>query len=89
MASWIPSDASAVVWPCIEEPLFDIEPDIAVENGMNNNGPTTFRTAGRHRVELPVVESSEVYLRLCPANEKFPGAYPLDKTVDPENCVGD
>jgi hypothetical protein len=89
LATWIPSDTSAVVWPCIEEPLYDADLDIVKVNGISNNGPTRFRTAGRHRIELPVVESGEVYLRLCPDNGKFPGSYPTDKTVDPENCLGD
>ena len=89
LASWTPSDASAVVWPCIEEPLYDADLEIVHRNGIYNDAPTHFRTAGRHRIELPVVESGEVYLRLCPDNGKFPGSYPADQSVDPQNCLGD
>jgi hypothetical protein len=89
LATWIPSNTQAVVWPCIEEPLYDADIELVRRNGIDNNGPTSFHTAGRHRIELPVEHTGEVYMRLCPDNGKFPGAYPLDKSVDPENCLGD
>lgn len=89
VATWIPSNESAVVWPCLDEPAYDADPELVQINYINNNGPTVFRSAGRHRIELPVQQSGPVYLRLCEDNGTFPGAYPLDKTVDPKNCVGD
>jgi len=89
IASWTPSDASSVVWPCVEEPLYDIDHEIVRINRISNNGPTNFRMGGRHRLEIPVLESGEIYMRLCPDNGKFPGTYPIDKSIDPENCLGD
>ncbi|PRQ06305.1 hypothetical protein [Enhygromyxa salina] len=89
IAAWIPSDMSAAVAPCLDEPLYGVDFDTVRSTTMNNNGPTTFRRTGKHRVELPVVDAGDVYMRLCPANDKFPGSYPTDKSVDPENCVGD
>ncbi|KIG19114.1 hypothetical protein DB30_04579 [Enhygromyxa salina] len=89
LAAWIPSDMTAAVAPCLDEALYGAEFETVHSTVMDNNGPTTLRRTGRHRVELPVVDSGDVYMRLCPANDKFPGSYPADKSVDPENCVGD
>lgn len=90
MAMWIPSDVSAEMWPCIDEPLYD--PDETLLGGQLINNWVefpVFRMAGRYRIELPVYEADEVYLRLCPDNGKSPWDYPADKSVDPENCPGD
>lgn len=90
MAMWIPSDVNAKVWPCIDEPLYD--PDETLLGGQlisNWVEFPVFRMPGRYRVELPVYEAEEVYLRLCPDNGKSPWDYPADKSVDPENCPGD
>lgn len=80
---------SAEIWPCIEDPLYDVDPEIAEGTHAGNGGPVTFKFPGRYRLELPFREPGEVYMRLCPDNGKFPGAYPQDRTIDPENCVGD
>lgn len=87
LAVWVPSNVIADVWPCIDEPMYDVDPT-RFEGGVihNNFGPHSFRMPGRHRIEVPVYESGTVYLRLCPDK----GSWPLaDPTVDPENCLGD
>jgi hypothetical protein len=86
LAVWVPSNVTAKVWPCINEPMYVADPTLFELKYLHNNlGPQVFRMPGLHRIEVPVYESGSIYLRLCPDN----GAWPLaDPTADPENCLG-
>lgn len=86
LTAWSPSDEAAELVPCLDEPLYGVDPELAESKGLSASTSATFH-AGRYRVALPVVEPGEdVYLRICPHN----GAPPrIDPTEDPEHCVGD
>lgn len=91
LAGWFPSGGlggQGELIPCIEEPLFDTDPEVAKITHFSN-GPTLVGARGRYRLELPIDDSGEARARLCPDNGLFPGAYPTDPDVDPMNCVGD
>jgi hypothetical protein len=85
LGSWIPSGHFAEVWPCVEEPLHDVDVELFRGTAIFSTGTSRFRKAGRHRVELRVDEPGEVYARVC----RYNGAWPVggDKSVDPENCL--
>lgn len=84
LAAWSPTGVEGYMWPCLDEPLHDVDIEPFHTAGFANKLPGRFRKAGRHRVEISVDEPGEVYLRLCPHN----GAPPLaDETVDPDNCL--
>ncbi|PRQ05301.1 hypothetical protein ENSA5_02910 [Enhygromyxa salina] len=90
LAVWVPSDVGANVWPCLDEPMYDVDPTFFGAQVIHNSlSPPIFRAAGRYRIEMPVYDSGDIYLRLCVSNGKHPSHYPVDRTVDPENCLGD
>jgi hypothetical protein len=84
LGSWIPSDASGTMWPCVEESLHDVDVELFRGTTIANSLSSRFHRAGRHRVELRVDEPGEVYMRVCRHN----GAWPVaDNSVDPEHCL--
>lgn len=88
LATWNTADTLAHAWPCIEAPIAELADYEHLGTPLIHNYSTTeFRMAGRHRIELPVADEGDVRLRLCRDNGKFPGSYPADKTIDPENCL--
>lgn len=85
LTAWSPSGEGAELVPCLDEPLYDVDPELAESKGLDPSTSVAFHS-GRYKVTLPVYEGGEVYLRICPHN----GARPkLDPTEDPEHCVGD
>jgi hypothetical protein len=85
LTGWSPSGEGARVVPCFDEPLYDVDPEVAGSHGLHPATSTTL-PPGRYRLTLPVYEPGDVYARVCPHN----GARPqLDPTVDPEHCIGD
>jgi hypothetical protein len=85
LAAWVPSDELATLWPCLDAPSSDPDPELAQQEALGNSVGGALR-AGRYRLELPVYEPGEVYMRICPHNGAPPS---LDPTIDPEHCVGD
>lgn len=85
LTAWIPSDERATLWPCLDAPSYDPDPKLAEQAALSNAVGGALR-AGRYRLELPVYEPGEAYVRICPHNGAPPS---LDPTVDPERCLGD
>lgn len=85
LTAWIPSDERATLWPCLDAPSYDPDPELAEQAALSNAVGGALR-AGRYRLELPVYEPGEAYMRICPHNGAPPS---LDPTVDPERCLGD
>ncbi|WP_106391297.1 hypothetical protein [Enhygromyxa salina] len=90
LAVWVPSDVSALAWPCLDQPIYDVDPAVLGRSLFDNSIlPPVFTMAMRYRVEVPIDDSEDVHLRLCPSNGLDPSHHPIDRTVDPENCLGD
>lgn len=85
LTAWIPSDEGVELWPCFDEPLYDVDPKLAQGKRLHQSTAAPL-PAGRYRLELPVYEPGDVYVRICPHN----GAPPkLDPAEDPGHCRGD
>lgn len=83
LVAWIPSGERASLTPCLDEPLVAADPALAASSALSQSLVNAL-PAGRYRLELPVDEPGDVYMRICPHN----GAPPrLDPTEDPEHCL--